>query len=87
MKVGVNSRCELTCVASKRGVNCILSQHSAVDMICRDSWDGPDHVGRVDVLQVNRISRLIEMSFDLTGQIFANVGQNWISTSVCLTHP
>lgn len=63
----------------------ILAQNLAVDVITWDCCDCPDHVRRINVLQVHTLARLLEMLLDVTCQELANVAQNRVATGICST--
>ena len=80
----------LTCVACERSMDCILPQDGAVNVVCGDGGDGPDHVRGVDILEVHWAaasvasvaSASVEMLLDLCGEVLADVGEDGVAAGV-----
>mmetsp|Transcript_25996 Transcript_25996/g.77058 ORF Transcript_25996/g.77058 Transcript_25996/m.77058 type:complete len:285 (-) Transcript_25996:872-1726(-) len=65
-------------VAAKRCMHCVVRQDLAVDAVARRGWDGADHVGGVDVLDVRVGERLLQ----LRPQVHADVLEDGVARRV-----
>lgn len=63
-----------------------LAKDLAVDAVAGDGWDGTDHVGWVNELEVHRVTQVREVVLEGLAEEVADVSEDGVTAFVLLQH-